>query len=181
MHRLRQEEKKKEEKSFICQPFDADRTHAVLRPEAPSPGTLIPVSRRVQRQVYTENTSQCLPLGEYQTEKSSRVSLDGVVEGDPVACGRLCGRTRTIPGTDSIRFDPISDNGNETTRVFPPRVIFDRKRPVLCDKCQFSLVSEARRHRDIIEISSSAFRVRSDTRSTPAVETPTAHLCSSPR
>ncbi|KYN37264.1 hypothetical protein ALC56_08321 [Trachymyrmex septentrionalis] len=80
--------------------FDADRTHAVLRPEAPSPGTLIPgirtslllVSRGsfarrrrgkigseqtcFQRQVCTENTGQCLPLGEYRAEKRSRVSLD---------------------------------------------------------------------------------------------------------
>lgn len=109
--------------------------------------------------------AQCFVMRSTTIAFSSRSSIRklstwGVTEGDSVACGRLRGRARIIPGdrSDRIRSRP----GQWRTRVFPPRVVVvvDRKRPVPCDKCQFSLVSEARRHRSArIEISLSVFRV----------------------
>lgn len=82
------------------------------------------------------------------------------VSGGRSGCVRSL--TRSSPDNTGDRSDPIrSHSGQWRTRVFPSRVVVDRKRPVSCDKCQFSLVSEARRHRNArTEISSSAFRVR---------------------
>ncbi|KYN21395.1 hypothetical protein ALC57_06321 [Trachymyrmex cornetzi] len=102
--------------------FDADRTHAVLRPEAPSPGTLIPVdlfcSRRVQRQVCTENTGQCLPLGEYQAEKLSRVSLD-IRLGNEQDCARgiVCA---TVEHSKKFPVTVISNPETRSRRVVRP-------------------------------------------------------------
>lgn len=87
-----------------------------------------------------------------------------------------CVRSLTRSSLDNTgdRSDPIrSHPGQWRTRVFPPGITIDHKRPVPCDKWQFSLMSEVRCHRGArIEISSSSFRVRSDTRSAPAEETP---------
>lgn len=92
-----------------------------------------------------------------------------------VACGRLRGRARTIPGTDPIRFDPIPDNGERVLLAWRhrrPQTIGALRQVAIFPGVGSPTPSGCQE----IEISSSAFRVRSDTRSAPAEETLTAHL-----